>query len=76
MGKNAWKVTDVFILRIRLSNIFYSPSPNVCQFASTDLNLITNGTDPFSHLIEILRTDVFLHERQIARHLLSVEFVS
>jgi hypothetical protein len=49
MGKDAWKVTDVFILRNRLSNIFYNPSTNFCQFASSDLNLLTKGTDPFSH---------------------------
>ena len=52
MGKDAWKVTDVFMLRIRLSNISYNPSTNVCQFGTSDLNLLTKETDPFSHLID------------------------
>ena len=58
MGKDAWKVTDVFILRNRLSNIFYNPLQNVCQFASTDLNLLTKELGPFSH------SDAFHHECQ------------
>ena len=40
------------------------------------LNLVTKETDLFSHIVEILKIQAFLHECEAAVHLLAIEFVS